>query len=134
MNVLVLGTLSVLCCTPAPTMDEILDGIRQVESSGGKDKADGDDGKAIGPYQIWKSYWQDGTRILKVDWPYSDARNEERARRVVKAYISHYGKKHGWEGMIRCHNGGPTGWKKKSTLVYLKKVKTAIEDARKEKK
>lgn len=133
MNSLTIGMLAVLTCTQSPpTIDQILDGIKMVESSGGKDKRDGDDGKAIGPYQIHKSYWIDGIRILKVKWPYEYARQEQYARKVVKAYITHYGKKYGWEAMIRIHNGGPNGHKKKSTLGYLRKVKVVIEEKEKE--
>ncbi len=123
MNVLAIGTLAVLSCSP--TIDQILDGIRMVESSGGKNVKDGDNGKAIGPYQIHKSYWIDGTRLLKVKWPYEYARQEVYARKVVKAYITHYGKS-GWEAMIRVHNGGPNGYKKRATLTYLQKVKSAM--------
>ena len=132
MNSLTIGMLAILTCTQSPpTIDQILDGIRMVESSGGKNKRDGDNGKAIGPYQIHKSYWTDGTRILKVKWPYENARQEQYARKVVKAYITHYGKKHGWEAIIRVHNGGPSGYKKKSTFKYLRKVKVVIEEKEK---
>src|SRR5690606_22841719 len=40
-------------CTP----EEILYGIRQVESGGRENPPDGDDGLAIGPYQIHRAYW-----------------------------------------------------------------------------
>lgn len=131
MNVLTIGAITLLSCTTNdPNMNQLLDAIRMVESSDGKNLT-GDNGKAIGPYQIWEDYWKDAMRILKKDWPYSDAMKESRAREAVKAYITHYGKGHGWEGMARCHNGGPTGWKKKSTLVYLDKIKTALKEKKK---
>jgi len=127
MNAFLFGTVVILSATAEPSINQILDGIRMVESSNLPNPKDGDNGLAIGPYQIHKSYWKDGTRLLKVNWPYSEARQESKARQVVKAYITSYGKGHGWEGMIRCHNGGPTGWKKKATLGYLAKVKAAMK-------
>lgn len=115
---------SIIVC---PTqMDRVLDAIRFIESSNRTNPPDGDNGKAIGPYQIHKKYWQDGCAILKVKWPYADARNLVKARVVVRAYIEHYGKGMGIDSMIRIHNGGPNGWRKKSTLVYLKKVTAAM--------
>lgn len=108
-------------------LERTIDAIRMVESSGGKDKADGDDGRAIGDYQIWKAYWQDGTRFLKVNWPYEDARDPAKARKVVRAYITGYQRAKGYpatpETWARIHNGGPRGPEKKSTLVYLEKFR-----------
>ena len=42
----------------------LLAAIRQVESHG-NDKAVGDGGKAIGPYQVWRGYWQDAVEFDK---------------------------------------------------------------------
>ena len=126
MKALTLGiafVISVGLACEQVQMDALLDAIRQVESSGGKDKRDGDDGKAIGPYQIHRDYWTDGTKFLGVEWPYELARDEKYARPVVRAYISHYGHGKGMEGMARIHNGGPIGWKKESTKAYWIKVK-----------
>ena len=46
---------------PRPTWprEQILDAIRFVESSGRDDVPDGDDGRAIGPFQIHEVYWRD---------------------------------------------------------------------------
>ena len=130
MNAILLVGLVMASVTPntkIPKIERILDGIWMVESSKRDYPPDGDKGKAIGPYQIHKEYWKDGTRLLGVKWSYSDARKKDRARAVVRAYITHYGKGHGEDGMIRVHNGGPNGWKYKSTLKYLQKVKAAMK-------
>jgi hypothetical protein len=114
----------------ASDIDVVLDAIRQVESSGGKDARDGDKGKAIGDYQIWEPYWKDAMRILKKDWPYEDARDPLRARMAVKAYVTHYQKSGRYpatpETWARLHNGGPRGVEKLTTKQYWTKVQVEI--------
>lgn len=109
-----------------------LEAIRMVESSGGADLRDGDDGRAVGEYQIHDAYWQDGTRVLKVEWPYRDARDPKKARQVVQAYVTHYQKAGGYpanpETWARLHNGGPRGPQKKSTEAYWAKVQEHLPD------
>lgn len=104
-----------------------LDAICLAESSGGRDLRDGDGGRAIGPYQIHRAYWVDGTRFLGVDWPYSDARDAVKARRVVRAYVTRYQRAGGYpataESWARTHNGGPRGPAKAATLRYWLKVR-----------
>lgn len=108
-------------------LDIALHCIHMVESSGGKNTKDGDNGDAIGEYQIHKSYWEDATRILKVDWPYKNARNKIKAEKAVRAYLLHYQKTNKYPATIetytRLHNGGPNGPKRKSTVVYWNKCK-----------
>jgi hypothetical protein len=125
---LCLFTILFVLLTPASAdMEKLLDAIRQVESSGGVDKRDGDDGKAIGPYQIHRDYWTDGTKFLGVAWPYEDAKNEIKARKVVRAYLNHYGKGLSLEAKARIHNGGPQGHKKESTKAYWHKVRKEMQ-------
>ena len=49
---------AVLSVPPTVPTNRLLDAMYTVESSRGKVLV-GDGGKAIGPYQIWYSYWQD---------------------------------------------------------------------------
>ena len=105
---------------------EVLDAIYQVEC-GGYDKADGDGGRAIGPYQIHQSYWADGTRFLGVRWPYQDAKDFKKARAVTYAYLRHYGAGLAPLEAARCHNGGPRGYVMKSTLSYQAKLLKILE-------
>ena len=84
---------------PPALTDDLLDAIRQVESSG-NDAAIGDGGKAIGPYQIWRVYWIDACEFdpsLK-SRPYEACFEPDYARRVVIAYLSmrKYSRKRTW--------------------------------------
>lgn len=123
-----LMALSVVCGhAGAPTLDfdRTVLAIWMVESGGRLHPERGDSGRARGPYQIWESYWRDGTRILRVDWPYSDADNWDRATAVVCAYLRHYQRALGYpatpETWARLHNGGPRGPEKPATLSYWKR-------------
>jgi len=105
--------------------ERLLDVIAEIESSNNP-AAIGDGGCAIGVYQIHRPYWQDGTRILGVDWDYGCALYPEKSRRVVRAYLLHYGKGKSLIDMARIHNGGPKGYNKKSTLPYARKIEKIL--------
>jgi soluble lytic murein transglycosylase-like protein len=107
-------------------LEFLLDAIAHVESNNNPN-AVGDNGRAIGSYQIHRRYWQDGIRILGVDWKYRDARDPHKARQIVRAYLRYYGKGKSLLDMARIHNGGPNGHKKKATLGYSRKVKRILE-------
>jgi hypothetical protein len=124
--------LAILCYgephAQAQPSDQLLDAIKQVES-GGRCNVVGDNGKAIGPYQIHRSYWLDacaydpslGSR------PYSACFEEAYARKVVVAYLTRYGKGKNAEQLARIHNGGPQGHKKSATKKYWSKVQKEME-------
>lgn len=111
----------------ADDLERTLDAIAQAESAGDPN-AVGDGGRAIGLYQIHRAYWQDGTRFLKVRWPYSDARDPVKARQVARAYLRGYQRAKGYpataETWARIHNGGPNGPKRRATLPYWRRVQT----------
>lgn len=107
-------------------LERLLDAIAHVESRCKRD-AVGDGGRAIGVYQIHRSYWQDGTRILGVDWSYRDARDPAKARKVVRAYLRHYGRDRSLLDMARIHNGGPKGHEKRSTQDYARKIEAVLD-------
>jgi len=109
-----------------PTWTEILDAIWQVESSCSYNPPDGDNGKAIGPYQIHRAYWADGARLLAVSWPYSDARDFKKARMITLAYLHYYGRGLSKIEAARCHNGGPKGYKSTATISYRIKIMKAL--------
>ncbi len=109
-------------------LERLLDAIGRVESRSDPN-AVGDHGRAAGTYQIHRRYWEDGTRILGVDWPYQDARDPQKARQVVRAYLSHYGKGKSLIDLARIHNGGPQGSEKRATLNYARKVEAALNPA-----
>ena len=101
--------------------DKLLDAIRQIESSGGKFNV-GDNGKAIGPYQLHKIYVDDVNRIYKTRYTYEDRKDEAKSRQMVTLYLAHYGKGLSQVQMSRIHNGGPRGHKKQATLKYAQKI------------
>lgn len=109
-----------------PSIVSTLDAIEQVESRGRCDLV-GDGGKAIGPLQIWRSYWSDACEFapnLK-KCGYEACTDPIYARRVALAYLARY-RAASPEQMARIHNGGPKGASKKSTLEYWKKVRARL--------
>jgi len=93
--------------------------------------------KAYGLYQIRKPYLDDVNRIYRKEVREKFGRrltikdvygrgSEGTATWVVKAYLSHYGKLYTKKtgrnptAMVyaRIHNGGPHGWRKRSTWGY----------------
>lgn len=108
--------------------EKFLAAVRQVESSG-KDNLVGDNGAAIGPYQIHKAYWKDAVEFDKsIGGKYEDCFNHEYAKKVVKAYLRRYAPKDAsYETLARIHNGGPRGGSKTATIGYWKKVKRVLK-------
>ena len=118
---------TVVAAPPSPSFDtdRILDAIMQVETGGHEDPSNavGDNGKAIGPFQIHMCYWQDAVAHDKsIGGCYADCRDEAYARRIVMAYLSRYCKWWDNETVARIHNGGPKGASKSATLGYWRKV------------
>ena len=89
----------------------------------------GDNGNAIGPYQIWRSYWKDAVQFDKsIGGKYEDCFNREYSEKIVNAYMDRYaierrlGRTVTMEDIARIHNGGPNGYRKKATQSYWEKV------------
>jgi hypothetical protein len=120
--------------------DSLLDAIRHVESSG-NNWAVGDQGRAVGPYQQWKTHVDEANRILglynnkyKMNTPmftYDDRTNEEKSRQMTRIILNYYGDKYAFqnkgkqmtaEQFARIHNGGPNGNSKAATKGYWQKV------------
>lgn len=112
--------------TPDALERSVLDSVRQVESGGhpNPERAVGDSGKAIGPYQIWHAYWADALEYdPSIGGTYADCRNAAYAERVILAYWHRYAPPSpSAEQLARIHNGGPKGWKSKATLKYWLRV------------
>ena len=123
MKALIIALLPILC---------------QVES-GNNPAALGDysrgEYRAIGVLQIWKIVVDDVNRIQKKEvFTYKDRSDRLKSLRMAEIYLTHYGRhleKKGVEVNIevlaRVWNGGPTGYKKKSTEKYWEKVKKELE-------
>lgn len=130
----------------AYTHEEILAALWQVESSGMKNPPDGDDGQAIGPFQIHWGYWNDAaeySRSHKSQDPedliftahslgnYDMCREVAYAALTVQMYMLRFCPE-AWEArdaetIARIHNGGPKGATKKSTEGYWLKMKKQLE-------
>lgn len=110
---------------------QILAAIRFVESGGRDDVADGDGGRAIGPYQIHRVYWQDAVEFApELDGSYQDCRQRAYAERVIAAYMERYAPD-AWragdaETIARVHNGGPQGAAKAATAGYWQRVRARL--------
>ena len=97
--------------------------LHLVETSGKRGAILGDNGRALGPLQIHKSYHTDS----RVAGDYSRVADLDYSKRVVSAYLQRYAPK-AWasgdvETLARIHNGGPRGDNKPATINYGAKVR-----------
>lgn len=109
--------------------ERILLAIQQVETGGCKDPSNavGDNGKAIGAFQIHHCYWKDATDFDKsIGGKYSDCKNEAYARKIVIAYLTRYCKNWDNETVARMHNGGPRGHLNPNTIKYWNKIQKEL--------
>jgi hypothetical protein len=88
----------------------------------------GDNGKALGPLQIHRGYFQDASEFDKsLGTNYSKVTDIEFAKRVVVAYLKRYVPKavatNDFETLARVHNGGPRGHKNPATVGYWNKIR-----------
>jgi len=113
----------------------VLKAIRTVETGGHKDpnNAVGDNGKALGAYQIWDSYWRDAVQydpsLTANGETHKNVTNPEYAERVIISYMNRYAKDWTPEEIARIHNGGPAGATKRrnKTEEYYQKFKTHFD-------
>ena len=107
-----------------------------VESSGNDAVKDGDNGKAIGPFQIWESYFKDAAEYDKsLGSDYQQCRNRAFAEKVVRAWMARYFAAGADDRTIAmAHNGGPRIAKRVGTIAYQnaerywKKVKAKLDN------
>lgn len=96
--------------------------------SNGDDSAIGDNGKAYGCLQLHAGYVADAAEYVGEDWVHEDAFDRKTAIKIFKAYMNRYatperlGREAQAEDIARIHNGGPNGFKKKSTKAYWDKI------------
>ena len=110
--------------------NDLLEAIRLVESNNNPD-AVGDNGNAIGVYQIWEDYHTDATLGGNLSGEYLDCYDPVYAENVVVEYMKRYAierriGKVTPEKIARIHNGGPNGWKINATKEYWEKVKAVM--------
>lgn len=107
----------------------LLNAIAFVESSN-HDDAIGDNGKALGAFQLWRVYWTDALEFAPcIGGEYKDVCNRVYAERCVVAYMARYAKVATDQNMARIHNGGPKGAKSRATVKYWKKVELRLQSS-----
>jgi hypothetical protein len=99
--------------------------------SGGNVNAIGDNGKAVGPAQIWEITVKDVNRIAGTRYTSNDRRDLTKSAEIFRIYTDHYGRKYGWpvtdEVRAKVWNGGPNGPKKSATSTYWRKVSAKLK-------
>lgn len=106
--------------------EKLLDAIATVESNN-DDKAIGDKGRAIGRFQIWKTYVDEVNRICRLKkngktFSYEDRKDAVKSREMVRIYLEFWGcqyerntgKKATLEVLAKIHNGHAF-WKRSNT-------------------
>lgn len=133
--------LSAIACACAMAGDidalieRVLPVIAQVESNH-NDAAVGDNGKALGRYQIHACYVADVNRIAKASYTHTSAHDGAIAACMVRVYLRHYARRYerltglvvDAEALCRMHNGGPNGYKKPCTLPYWEKCRKLLKE------
>ena len=113
--------------------DKFIDALIRVESNG-RDNAIGDNGKAVGCLQIWPDIVTDVNRISNKKFTLNDRYDRNKSIEMFKIYIGHYaverriGRSVTNQDIARIWNGGPNGWRKKSTLGYWYIVKQYMQN------
>jgi len=113
------------------SFDDFFRALHQVEASGKYHPRDGDGGRAIGPFQIWKAYWRDALEFdPSIGGRYQDCRNYAYAKKVVAAYLQRHAPdawaKKDFATLAAVHNGGPTGASKPATKEYVSRVQSVM--------
>ena len=135
--------LAVFACDAAKkgkgmVTDRLIDALVKVESGGDSTKV----GKLgeLGILQIRQCVIDDVNRIYKTKYVLADAKNDAKAKDICRKYLTHWGshyqRKTGKvatnEVLSKIWNGGPNGWRKKTTYVitnldkYWKKVQQEL--------
>lgn len=108
-----------IACQCQELKPEFFRALHIVETGGRLGAIKGDNGKALGPFQIHYAYW----KASGVKGSYSQCADYGYSVSVVGAWMKRYAKGANWETMARRHNGGPIGEKKAATKNYWQKVK-----------
>ena len=113
--------------------DTLIAALIQKESSNNDNPTPGDDGTAFGPLQIRQGCIDDvnercGTTYRAEDMQGNRPLSIWICRRYIDMYAtkSRIGRSPTIEDMARIWNGGPIGWKKKSTSRYWQDVRRIL--------
>jgi|TARA_R110000744_G_scaffold55936_1_gene118080 hypothetical protein len=106
--------------------------IATVESNSNPN-AVGDNGAALGMYQLHAAYVQDASEHSGIYYEHKDAYDQQRAEDIINSYMDRYAttKRLGHpptiQDICRIHNGGPNGYKRSSTEAYWQKCKAVMD-------
>lgn len=134
-NIIILFVTSTAIAVPPPAdapVREILDAMRKQETRGEKnpDAAVGDNGDSIGAYQIQYAYWKDAVEKnphLK-ERGYEAVKDREYAEQIIIAYMTRYAPDWKPQTILRIHNAGPNGHKKKSSVKYWREARQYLPE------
>lgn len=109
-----------------PTQEQFFHALIQIES-GGKNSAVGDNGRAVGPLQLWRCYVDDVNRFANTNFTYNDRTDRAKSIKMATLYLQHYAGDFNAENWARCHNSGPK-WRNKiaKTNDYWHKVQAQM--------
>lgn len=102
--------------------------IIALESNGNR-FAVGDQQRSLGALQIQASVVHDVNRVYGYRFTHQDAFDPIRSKVIMASYLNHYctrerlGREPTEEDAARIWSGGPEGWRRKSTLPYLRKYR-----------
>ena len=118
--------LALAASAHAAPPDSFFRALHVVETGGKRGAILGDNGKALGPLQIHRAYWQDA----RIGGRYEDCADLDYSKRVVAAYMKRYAPQ-AWQSgdvftLARIHNGGASGDRKQATISYANKVLRAM--------
>ncbi len=113
-------------------IEQAIELIYLAETDQGQNIQVGDNGEAVGPFQIHKILVDDVNQILgEQKFAYEDRNALDKSREMARIYLYHYGlrvyEKWGiWYIWWLCQiwNGGPLGYEKHSTLAYVQSLQT----------
>jgi len=111
----------------------LLPALEAVESANDP-LAIGDHGRAVGLLQHHEAYRTDVNKVYGARYTKADSFKTESAREITFFYLLFYGSQYekvtgrpvSIEVLARIHNGGPTGYLKRSTIKYWRKVKDVL--------
>jgi len=101
-------------------LDELLDKIHQVESSGRINPPAGDDGRAVGPMQLHKDVIIDVNQYFNVNYSFEDRRNLQKSKEIAKLYIAMWLEIHKEQVASLIFHYGPSQWKQDVDGYWLK--------------
>jgi hypothetical protein len=120
-------SLAIAVTAHAAPPEKFWGALHQIETGGALGATIGDNGAALGPYQIHRAYFKDS----KIKGDYLQCSDLTFSRKVVSAYLAIKAPKAWAAGdcnvLFRTHNGGPaamkaTGQKKKNLDRYSAKA------------